>query len=164
MVPSCAPRSVVDEYQDHLRLLPVTDVKAGLVRKGLFVVERVATYDLISQYTGNHVFGRKLERLHWAFDYHCMEPSVIVKVPTEDAVFDPRIVGNEGHFAKHSCSTNARLVELDVRGKKLIFITALREIEPDEEIYIDYQWCTGRSGSVCVLKCFCRSDSCREAI
>lgn len=126
--------------------------------------KKIAKYAIIAEYTGNRLYGRNIERLHWALEHHRMEPTVLVKVPTEGDVVDPRTVGNEGRYDNHSCSPNARLVEIDVHGKKLIFLAVLRAIEPDEEIYIDYQWYTGRPGSIYVVKCFGGSENCRQSI
>lgn len=48
-----------------------------------------------------------------------MEPGNLVEVPSDDAVLDPRTAGNKDQYVNHSYIPNARLVELDFRGKKI---------------------------------------------
>lgn len=96
------------------------------------------------EYTGNRVSVKVLERLHWVLDYHKQDPNVLVDVPSDGAVIDPRVYGNQGQYANHSCAPNARLVEVDFRGPTLIFIAALSAIKTGEEIAMDYEWFSGR--------------------
>lgn len=79
-------------------------------------------------------------------------------------MIDPRVCGNQGQYANHSCTPNARLVEIDVRGKNLVFLAALRQLKAGEESYFGYGWYTGRLGSKHRIPCFCGSDNCRLAI
>lgn len=92
----CAPSCVRRRYKDIFLLSPPTQVKAGLVGMGLFVHQRLRRFGLISEYTGNRVSGEKLERVHCALDYHVLEPHILVDVPSEKAVIDPRVCGNQG--------------------------------------------------------------------
>lgn len=139
-------------------------VKAGIVGNGLFVEHNVRRYGLIAEYTGNRVSDRALERLHWAVEYHGQDPNSLVEVPSDKAVIDPRVCGNEGKYANHSCDPNARLVEIDVRGKTFIFTVALRPIKAGEEILIEYEWYSERPGSTGRVPCHCGNDKCRHLI
>lgn len=51
-------------YQDMLRILPITCVKDGIVGRGLYVDDKVQKNDIIAEYAGKWVSGRKLHRLH----------------------------------------------------------------------------------------------------
>lgn len=62
-----------------------------------------------------------MKGMKWPFGYHGMEPNVLVEVPSDKAVFDPRVVDTEAQVSNHSCSRNARIVEPEVHGKSLIF-------------------------------------------
>lgn len=70
----------------------------------------------------------------------------------------------DGQYANHSCSPNARLVEIEVKRQWLVFIAALRPIKDGEEIYIDYEWYTGRPGSSRTIECLCGSIDYHKAI
>jgi len=52
----------------------------------------------------------------------------------EDTVIDAAVGGNEARFINHSCDPNCEAV--DDGGR--IFIEALRDIAPGEELYYDY--------------------------
>jgi SET domain-containing protein len=49
-------------------------------------------------------------------------------------VIDPAIGGNEARWINHSCDPNCEAIEEDGR----IFIYAMRDIEPGEELFYDY--------------------------
>lgn len=164
MTKSCASKRQLIRYKTILRLLPQTDVKDGLVGKGLFTTAWVKKNGLIAEYTGNHVSGPNLERLYRELDYHGQDPNILVDLPSDNSVIDPRTVGKEGQFANHSCSPNARLVEVDVKGKGLVFICALIPLKTGEEVFIDYQWYSDMPGSPRRVPCLFRSANCRLAI
>ena len=69
---------------------------------------------------------------------------------------DGRVNGNQTQFINHSCEPNA---DAFVIGPALV-IYALREIEPGEEITVDYLNSFSQDHSVC----HCRTTSCRLGI
>lgn len=120
-----------------LRLLPITSVKEGIVDRGLLVDQDVRKNGLICEYIGNRISGRNMRCLNSSLYYHGVDPIVLVSIPWEHAVIDPRVVGTAGQYVNHSCSPNAILGELDCRGITIVFITALRLLKVGEEILID---------------------------
>lgn len=139
-------------------------MRPGLVDRGLFVLQDVSRHGLIAEYTGNRVSGRNLERMNASFEYHGIEHDVQAAVPSEDSVVDARGCGNAARFVNHSCAANAQLVELDVRGRTIVVIVALRHIPAGTEILIDYSYCSGRYGSLSQLPCLCHAANCRGFI
>lgn len=160
----CASMYIMERYLDIISLLPPTTVRNGIVGGGLFVERKVRQYGLVAEYTGNRISGRAAQRLNTAMDYHNVHPGLQAAVPSEDAIVDPRIVGNDSRFVNHSCTPNAELVEIDVRGRTVVFIIALRPLEADEEVLIDYRWYTGRKHPSQRVVCHCGSDNCRDWI
>lgn len=161
---SCASRCVLSHYEHVLHLMLSTEMKPGFVDKGPFVTESVKHYHRTVEYTVNRVSGRNLERLYWSLDFHGMRPNVLVDIPSDQGVLDPRVFGKGAQFYNHSYSCNARPVKLDIRGKTLIFICALRPIMADEEVFVDYQWYTAHPGSPYIVPCLCISSNYRGAI
>lgn len=53
--------------------------------------------------------GRNRQRMEWAIDYHGISPDVLVFVPSENAVIDPRGIGNAARKVNHHCEPNAFL-------------------------------------------------------
>lgn len=135
--PACATPTVMKRYLDILRLLPPTCGKPGIVGIGLFVGRKVRQFRLISEYTVSRLSGRALQRMYYAIDYHNVHPRVYASVPSENAIVDPRVCGNEARYVKHSCSPNVQLVEIDVRGKTIVFLIALQPLKEGEEVLID---------------------------
>ena len=75
-------------------------------------------------------------------------------------VIDPRIGGNEARWINHSCAPNCEAIE----EKDRIFIYALRNIEPGEELFYDYaleieEPITEEAKQR--YACFCRQPGCR---
>lgn len=63
----CATRRVAIRYEDVISVLSGTEVNDGLVGNGLFVTQTVKKkYAPSVEKTVNRIFGRDLERLHWA--------------------------------------------------------------------------------------------------
>lgn len=129
--------------------------------RGLFVDDPVRRYHPIVEYTGNRVSGHNLRRMTEVLDYHGINLDRQVAVPSEDAIVDPRGCGNVAQFVNHSCAPNARLVEVDVCGKTIVVIVALRDLEPGEEVLIDYGYFSSRPGVMGAIRCLCGTPSCR---
>ncbi len=75
-------------------------------------------------------------------------------------VINPEIGGNDARWINHSCEPNCEAIEEDER----IFIYALRDIEPGEELFYDYaleidEPITAESATK--HKCCCGSAKCR---
>ena len=75
-------------------------------------------------------------------------------------VIDPEVDGNEARWINHGCEPNCETIDEDGR----IFIYALRDIEPGEELFYDYalqidEPVTPESKKL--YECLCRSSRCR---
>jgi uncharacterized protein len=75
-------------------------------------------------------------------------------------VINPEIGGNEARWINHSCDPNCEAIEEDDR----IFIYALRDIEPGEELFYDYDLEIDEPITETSMKehrCSCGSPNCR---
>lgn len=71
---------------------------------------------------------------------------MLIMVPSEKAVIDPRESGGDGRYINHSCKPNCELHEIRVRnGRIVIGISALEDLDPDTECTMKYKWRTGKT-------------------
>lgn len=78
-------------------------------------------------------------------------------------VINPEIGGNEARWINHCCGPNCEAFEEDDR----IFIYAMRDIEPGEELFYDYALEIDEpitKKSMKEYKCICGSPSCRGTL
>jgi SET domain-containing protein len=76
-------------------------------------------------------------------------------------VIDPAVDGNEARWINHSCEPNCEAIEED---DERVFIFALRNIQPGEELFYDYQLEIEEPINDETKKesaCLCRSKKCR---
>jgi len=76
-------------------------------------------------------------------------------------VIDPTVGGNEAQWINHSCDPNCEAIE-DTRGR--VFIYALRNLRPGEELFYDYRLevAVPRTKEVEEEnRCACGSSNCR---
>lgn len=103
----CATMETVLEYKMPFSDTTRVEVRRGLSGKGLFVLEDVDKGSIVIEYKGNRVTGEDLRRLNESFDRHNIHPDIQAAVPSENAVIDPGMVGNEAQYVNHHCKPNS---------------------------------------------------------
>jgi len=106
--------------------------RSGVHGKGVFALRRIAAGEPVIEYTGEVITWREALRRHphdpsdphHTFYFHIDERRVI----------DAKYGGNIARWINHSCAPNC---EADEQGGR-IFIRALRDIVPGEELNYDY--------------------------
>jgi hypothetical protein len=81
----------------------------------------------------------------------------------EDTVIDAAVNGNEARYINHSCDPNCEAV--DHRGR--IYIEAIRDIAPGEELFYDYNFELDEPITRAMLRrypCRCGTAACRGTI
>jgi len=81
----------------------------------------------------------------------------------DDTVIDAGVRGNAARYINHSCDPNCEAVDYNGR----IFIEALRDIEPGEELNYDYAYEMDEPDSPWLRRqypCYCGADTCRGTI
>lgn len=112
------------------KLLEVRPSKiAGL---GAYATAPIPAGTRIIEYTGQHVSPAEADR---RYDDDAVEhPRVVLFTVDSRTVIDGGVGGNEAQFINHSCEPNCAAVTV----KKHVYIEALRDIAPGEELLYDY--------------------------
>jgi SET domain-containing protein len=129
------------------------EVRASSIHgKGAFVSAFLESDTLILEYTGE-LIDRKtaVERDNPdAPDYSCY----ILQVD-DDTYIDARLVEHPAKYVNHSCEPNCNLSRDGTR----VYIRALRNIIPGEELTYDYEYAASEN-----LRCRCGAPRCRGKV
>ena len=82
----------------------------------------------------------------------------------DDTVIDGNVGGDFSRFMNHSCDPNCEAEMVEIRGVTRIFILALRDIEPGEELVYNYGLSLDERYTPTLKKqfaCHCGSPNCR---
>jgi hypothetical protein len=136
-------------------VVPMTKVvKCANKGFGLKAMEKIKAGSLVIEYVGEVLTERmKNERLAQTVD-----KNYYIMFLDTNQYLDGRLKGSESRFINHSCEPNCHLIKWEVGEFKRIAITALRDIEPEEELSYDYQMETSAADA---FECFCGAPKCR---
>ena len=106
--------------------------KSGIHGKGVFALQPIAKGETVIEYKGEVISWKEALRRHphdpsdpnHTFYFHVDEHNVI----------DAKYGGNAARWINHACAPNCEADEVDGR----IFIKALRNLKPGEELFYDY--------------------------
>lgn len=119
---------------------------------GVFARKPIARGTRIIEYKGRHV--------PWSLHKEKRTGHTELFHITPRLVIDPKQDGNRARYINHSCAPNCEAIQ---DGKR-IFIYALRNIKPGEELFYDYGFVLGRRFTredVLLHRCRCGSKHCR---
>jgi SET domain-containing protein len=131
---------------------------SGVHGRGVYATAPIAAGDEIIEYTG--------ERITWevAVDRHPHDPAqpnhTFYFHLDGGLVIDALYGGNDSRWINHACEPNCEADEIDGR----VFIQALRDIEPGEELFYDYGLVLDERHTAKVKKqfaCWCGAATCR---
>ena len=110
------------------------EVRASPIQgRGAFALRRIRKGTRLIEYTGERVSNDEADR---RYDDDAMEhPHTFLFTVDAHTIIDAAVDGNDARFINHSCDPNCEAV--DDGGR--IFIEALRNIRPGEELTYDYQ-------------------------
>jgi SET domain-containing protein len=109
----------------------IFSVRASSIHgRGLFADAPIASGKRIIEYTGQRIDDAEGERRDTF--YNSIGYTLLIRLSSH--YIDALIGGNEAIYINHSLAPNAEAVEH--RGR--VFIEALRDIEPGEEVTFDY--------------------------
>jgi uncharacterized protein len=100
---------------------------------GAFARERIRRGTRIIEYLGERVSHAEADRRYDGKDPH--DNHTFLFIVDARTVIDAGVDGNEARFVNHGCEPNCE----SVIEKRRVFIDALRDIEPGEELTYDYQ-------------------------
>ncbi len=99
---------------------------------GVFAVQPIPQETRIIEYTGERISHAEADA---RYDEDAMEnPHTVLFTVDKKTVIDAAVGGNEARFINHSCEPNCEAVT----DRKRIFIEAIRDIAPGEELTYDY--------------------------
>src|SRR6185436_5151030 len=127
--------------------------ESGVHGRGVYAAQFIPEGARIIEYTG--------ERVSWeaAPDDHDNPHTFIFGLENGD-VINPEVGGNDARWINHSCDPNCEAIEEDDR----IFIYAMRDIYPGEELFYDYALIIDDPITPATMKehaCHCGSKDCR---
>jgi SET domain-containing protein len=126
---------------------------SGIHGRGVYAAEFIAKGTRIIEYAG--------ERVSWeGTPDDESNPHTFIFGLENGEVINPEIGGNEARWINHCCAPNCEAFEEDDR----IFIYAMRDIEPGEELFYDYALEIDEpitDESIKEHECLCGSSGCR---
>ena len=132
--------------------------RSGVHGKGVFALRALAAGEPIIEYTGERITWKEALRRH---PHDPKDPNHTFYFHIDDGhVIDALYGGNASRWINHACEPNCEADEQDGR----IFIRALRDIAPGEELFYDYGLIIDERYTPKLKKeyaCRCGSASCR---
>jgi SET domain-containing protein len=129
--------------------------------KGVFALRPIARGERIIEYTGEIISWKEAQRRH---PHDPAQPNHTFYFHLDDRhVIDALHGGNSSRWINHSCDPNCETDEEDGR----IFITALRDIAPGEELNYDYGLVIDEPLTKALkaeYPCWCGSANCRGTL
>jgi len=141
---------------------PFTIRTSRIQGKGAFATRWIDQGDRIIEYVGERISADEADE-RYDDDAMGRHHTFLFSID-DDEVIDAAVGGNESRFINHCCDPNCEAV--DENGR--IFIQALRDIAPGEELFYDYGYELGNDKLTAELKatypCRCGSPNCRGTI
>ncbi len=136
---------------------PIEVQRSRVHGRGVYATKRIRKNTRIIEYTGKRIAWESVP--DDSDDPH----TFLFGVDDGTVVIDPRVGGNDARWINHSCDPNCEAIEEDGR----VFIYALRDIRPGEELFYDYQLEVDEPvtrETEQESKCFCGSSRCRATM
>ena len=135
--------------------------KSGVHGKGVYALREIPAGSVLIEYIGEIIDWKKALRRHphdpsdpnHTFYFHIDEQHVI----------DANVGGNASRWINHACTPNCQADEAGGR----VFIHALRDLKPGEELFYDYGLIIDARYSAKLKKqyeCRCGSSNCRRTM
>ena len=107
--------------------------RSGVHGKGVFALRRIAAGETLIEYTGEIIGWPEALRRH---PHDPTDPHHTFYFSLDDGshVIDAKHGGNASRWINHACEPNCEADEEEGR----VFIKALRDLEPGEELFYDY--------------------------
>lgn len=106
--------------------------RSGVHGKGVFALRPIAAGEPVIEYAGERITWKEALRRH---PHDPKDPNHTFYFHIDDGhVIDALYGGNASRWINHACEPNCEADEQDGR----VFIRALRDISPGEELYYDY--------------------------
>jgi uncharacterized protein len=135
--------------------------RSGVHGKGVFALQPLAEGETLFEYGGEVITWKEALRRH---PHDPLDPNHTFYFHIDDKhVIDGKQGGNSSRWINHSCKPNC---EADEEGGR-VFIKALRNIEPGEELFYDYGLIIDARYTKKLLAeypCWCGAKKCRGTL
>ena len=135
--------------------------RSGVHGKGVFALQPLAAGERIIEYKGEVITWPEALRRH---PHDPSDPNHTFYFHIDDRhVIDANVGGNAARWINHACDPNCQADEHDGR----VFIEALRDIAPGEELFYDYGLVIDERYTPKLKKdyeCRCGSPNCRRTM
>jgi SET domain-containing protein len=137
--------------------------ESAIQGRGVYATARIPKDSWIIEYTGERISHAEADMRYddAAMDRH----HTFLFVVDHDTCIDAFIGGNDARYINHSCEPNCEAVVAEGEGE--IWIVALRDIMPGEELVYDYGYILEDESVEEALRrypCYCGSAKCRGTI
>lgn len=146
---------------DSTKGYPFKLVRSGIHGKGVVATEPIAAGQRLIEYTGERISPAEADR-RYPFDESRPQHTFLFSVNSR-TIIDAAHGGNVARFINHSCDPNCEAVI----EKGRVFIEALRDIEPGEELGYDYWFVLDEphnAANRALYPCFCGAARCRGTL
>jgi len=129
---------------------------------GAFATRRIRKGTRLIEYTGERITPDEADRRYPDDESQARHHTFLFAVD-DDVVIDAAVDGNEARFINHSCAPNCDAVIDDGR----IWIEAIRDIAPGEELAYDYAFVLEERHTPAAKRrypCTCGAPTCRGTI
>jgi hypothetical protein len=157
-----APQAAIAKANGtHVRGRRVQVRRSGVHGKGVFALQPIRAGETVIEYTGERITWKEALRRH---PHDPAQPNHTFYFHIDDQhVIDANVGGNASRWINHACDTNCEADEQDGR----VFIKALRDIAPGEELFYDYGLVIDERLTPRLKKeypCHCGSRRCRGTL
>jgi uncharacterized protein len=139
--------------------IPAFEIRqSGVHGLGAFALRSIKKGERLVEYLGDRVTHAEADRRYEDHDEN--DNHTFLFIVDKRTVIDAGVGGNDARFINHSCNPNCE----SVIEKRRVFIEAIRDIEPGEELGYDYQIGRERGDPPNVdeiYACRCGSSNCR---
>ena len=157
-----APRSARKQAATATAELPFEIRPSPVQGVGAFATRRISKGTRLIEYTGERVTNDEADARYPDDESQARHHTFLFAID-DDVVIDAAVGGNEARFINHSCAPNCDAVIEDAR----IWIEALRDIEPGEELAYDYAFVLEERHTPAAKRrypCNCGARTCRGTI
>jgi uncharacterized protein len=135
--------------------------RSGVHGKGMYAVKALKKGEVLIEYTGERISWKEALRRH---PHDPQDPDHTFYFHIDDAqVIDAKYGGNAARWINHACNPNCEADEVDGR----VFIKALRNIKPGEELFYDYGLTIDERYTPALKRrfpCHCGTKGCRGTL
>ncbi len=130
--------------------------------RGVYAIVPIKKGTRIFEYVGERISHSEADRRYAKKAQD--DGHTFLFIASHRTVIDAGKLGNDARFINHSCNPNCETTIEEIAGRNRVFIDAIRNIKPGEELGYDYQltWeSTDDPEELALYACRCGAKRCR---